>query len=115
MPPVLTGGYLLSVFALSLVYTTCVSAGIVYVDATDASDPNVAADTALATGEVFTADDPGTRGSGADGLWRKRAFSNGGTIFEAGGDWGGNNSEDCPRLMTSVEVPEGNYEVSMPI
>jgi len=99
------------VFALFMVYATCVSAGITYVDATDASDPSVAANTALATGEVFTADDPGTSGSGADGLWRKRAFSNGGTIFEAAGDWGGNNSEDCPRLMTTVEVPRGKYKV----
>lgn len=102
---------IIPVFVLFMVYTTCVSAGIVYVDATDASDPNVAANTALATGEIFTADDPGTVGSGADGLWRKRAFSNGGTIFEAGGDWSGNNIEDCPRLMTTVDVPEGKYVV----
>ncbi|MBN2181487.1 MAG: discoidin domain-containing protein [Sedimentisphaerales bacterium] len=81
---------------------------IVYVDATDGQAGN----TMLATGEVFMADDPGTTGSGADGLWRKRAgLSNDGTIFESGGDWGGNNVEDCPRLMTSVEVPEGNYDV----
>jgi hypothetical protein len=103
--------YLLSVFVLSLAYTTCVSAGIVYVDATDASDPNIAANTALTTGEVFTADDPGTVGSGSDDLWRKRAFANGATIFEAAGDWSGPNPEDCPRLMTTVEVPEDNYKV----
>jgi hypothetical protein len=81
--------------------------GIHYVDATDGEAGN----TTLATGEVLTATDPGTTGSGADGLWRKRAFANGGTIYEAGGDWGGNNSENCPRLMTSVDVPEGKYEV----
>ncbi|MGD8786198.1 MAG: LamG domain-containing protein [Phycisphaerales bacterium] len=86
--------------------------GIVYVDATDASDPNVAANTILTTGEDLVAGDPGTVGSGSDNLWRQRTgFSNGGNIFEAAGDWSGPNPEDCPRLATSVEVPEGKYEV----
>jgi hypothetical protein len=44
--------YLLSVLVLALVFTTGVSAGIVYIDATDASDPNVAVNTTLATGEA---------------------------------------------------------------
>jgi len=92
---------------LSLVFIGYASAGIIYVDATDGDAGN----TALAAGGLFTADDPGTTGSGADGLWRKRAFSNGGTIYEAGGDWGGNNTEDCPRLATMVAVPEGDYKV----
>ncbi|MGD2095666.1 MAG: hypothetical protein PVH77_11715, partial [Phycisphaerales bacterium] len=104
--------YLSSVLVLSLVYTAGVSAGIVYVDATDASDPNVAVNTTLATGEALIADDPGTAGSGADGLWRGREFANGGTIFESGGSWEADlNTEDCPRLMTAVDVEEGSYDV----
>jgi hypothetical protein len=104
--------YLLSVLVLALVFTTGVSAGIVYIDATDASDPNVAVNTTLATGEDLVADDPGTAGSGADGLWRGRAFANGGTIFESGGSWEADlNTEDCPRLMTSIDVEEGSYDV----
>ncbi|MBN2180905.1 MAG: hypothetical protein JW715_03240 [Sedimentisphaerales bacterium] len=90
----------------SSLYSTAPVPKIVYVDATDGQAGN----TILATGEVLIAGDPGTTGSGADGLWRKRGFGNG-TIFESGGDWGGNNTEDCPRLMTSVEVLEGNYHV----
>jgi hypothetical protein len=58
------------------------------------------------------ADDPGTAGSGADGLWRGRQFANGATIFEAGGSWEDDlNTEDCPRLVTSIEVPENDYMV----
>jgi len=81
---------------------------IVYVDAADGEVGN----TTLATGEFFMAVDVGTGGSGADGLWRWRAFANSGTIFESGGDWAGDgNTEDCPRLVTLVEVPEGDYNV----
>jgi len=96
------------VFVLSLTCTSYVSAKIIYVDATDGEAGN----TTLATGEVFTADDPGTAGSGADGLWRKRAFANEGTIFESGGSWEADlNTEDCPRLMTSITVPQDDYAV----
>ncbi|MBN1973876.1 MAG: LamG domain-containing protein, partial [Sedimentisphaerales bacterium] len=86
---------------------------ITYVDAKDASDPNVAANTTFATGEELIAGDPGTSGSGADGLWRQRAgLANGGNIFESGGSWEADlNTEDCPRLMTSVDVTEGVYDV----
>jgi hypothetical protein len=84
------------------------SAKIVYVDATEGEAGN----TMLATGEVFTAVDVGTSGSGADDLWRWRAFANSGTIFESGGDWAGDgNTEDCPRLVTTVDVPEDDYNV----
>ncbi len=80
---------------------------IVYVDATDGEGGN----TTLATGEVLIADDPGTVGSGSDDLWRGRVFANEGTIFESAGDWSGANPEDCPRLVTNVDVPEGSYDV----
>jgi PKD repeat protein len=99
--------FLLSVLVLSLVYTTGVSAGIVYVDATQGEGGN----TALATGEVLVADDPGTVGSGSDNLWRGRGYANEGSILESAGDWSGANPEDCPRLVTTVDVPEGSYDV----
>jgi len=96
------------VAALSLLCTSYASATITYVDATDGEAGN----TTLATGEVFTPVDVGTGGSGADGLWRVRAFANSGTIYESGGSWEADlNTEDCPRLMTSVDVPEGEYDV----
>jgi len=97
-----------SVLVLLFAFVTYTSAGIVYVDATDGDLGN----TALAAGGVFTAVDVGTSGSGADGLWRVRAFANAGTIFESGGDWAGDgNTEDCPRLVTMVAVPEDDYNV----
>src|SRR4030042_1979149 len=97
---------LVLVLVLSLVCTA--SAGIVYVDATDGEAGN----TTLATGEIFTPVDVGTGGSGADGLWRVRAFANSGTLYESAGSWEADlNTEDCPRLATSVEVPEGGYKV----
>jgi hypothetical protein len=100
--------YLTFVLVLSLVCASYTSAGIVYVDATNGEGGN----TTLATGEVLVADDPGTAGSGADGLWRGRQFANGATIFEAGGSWEADlNTEDCPRLMTTVEVEEAAYVV----
>jgi hypothetical protein len=78
---------------------------IYYVDATEGETGN----TMLATGEVFTSTEDG---SGSDNLWRGRAFANSGTIFESGGQYGETvNTEDCPRLMTSVEVPENDYNV----
>jgi hypothetical protein len=81
---------------------------IVYVDATDGETGN----TALAAGGVFTAVDVGTTGSGVDDFWRIRAFANEGTIFESGGDWASNiNTEDYPRLVTMVAVPEDDYNV----
>jgi hypothetical protein len=78
---------------------------IIYVDATDGETGN----TTLATGEVFTA----TGGNdGTDGLWRPRAFGNSATIFEANGATNGNpNDEIVPRLNTTVQVPENNYDV----
>ena len=84
---------------------------IVYVDATDGEAGNTTY--ATATGEVFAPTDPGTAGSGADGLWRKReGYANGGTIYESGGSWEADlNTEDCPRLVTSADVPEGSYDV----
>jgi hypothetical protein len=78
---------------------------IIYVDATEGETGN----TTLATGEVFTA----TGGNdGTDGLWRPRAFGNSATIFEANGATNGNpNDEIVPRLNTTVQVPENNYDV----
>ena len=79
---------------------------IVYVDANDGEAGN----TSLVTGETFI---PTDSGSGEDGLWRLRTgFANGSTIYESGGNWeADSNIEDCPRLMTLTEVPEGYYEV----
>src|SRR4030042_5066251 len=94
--------YLIFVLVLSFVCTGYVSAAIIYVDATEGETGNTTF--ATATGEVFAPTDPGTVGSGADGLWRKRAFSNGQTIYEAGGDWSGNNTEDFPRMVTAVTL-----------
>jgi subtilisin family serine protease len=92
----------------SFVFQEPAAPKITYVDATDGEAGN----TSLATGEVFTSVDVGTSGSGADGLWRWREFANSATIFESGGDWAGDgNTEDCPRLVTLVEVPEGDYNV----
>jgi len=80
-------------------------AKIVYVDATEGEAGN----TLLATGETFTSTEDG---SGSDNLWRGRVFANSGTIFESGGQYGDTaNPEDCPRLMTLVDVPENDYEV----
>ena len=78
---------------------------IIYVDATEGEAGN----TTLATGEIFTST---ADGSGSDNLWRGRAFGNSATIFESGGQYGETaNTEDCPRLMTFVDVPENDYEV----
>jgi hypothetical protein len=100
--------FLISVLVLFFACASYTSAGIIYVDATDGDLGN----TALAAGGVFTSVDVGTTGSGADNLWRWRAFANGGTIFESGGDWAGDgNTEDCPRLVTMVAVPEDDYNV----
>lgn len=78
---------------------------IIYVDATDGETGN----TTLATGEIFTA----TGGNdGTDGLWRPRAFGNSATIFEANGATNGNpNDEIVPRLNTTIQVPENDYDV----
>jgi len=81
------------------------SLGIVYVDATEGPEGN----TILATGEVFQ---PLDDASGDDNLWRSRGYANGGTIFEAGGEISETaNTEDCPRLVTMIEVPEAQYTV----
>ncbi len=101
-----------SILVLVLLLAGPAVAQITYVDAVGALDPNVPANTFLTTGEDFLPVDVGSGGSGVDGLWRIRGgFSNGGTIIESRGDWGADNSEDCPRLVTSVDVPEGRYEV----
>ena len=74
-------------------------------DATESAAGN----TKLATGEVLTSVESD---SGSDNLWRGRVFGNNGSIFESGGQYGDTvNTEDCPRLVTSVDVLEGNYEV----
>jgi len=79
--------------------------GIVYLDATEGPEGN----TTLATGEIFQSLDDA---SGDDNLWRGRAFANAGTIFEAGGEISETaNTEDCPRLVTMIEVPEAQYTV----
>jgi hypothetical protein len=98
---------LISVCMLSWVATS--QARILYIDATDGEFGN----TRLVTGEVLVAPDPGNDGSGDDGLWRKRAFGNGPSIFESCGDYRNApyDTEDCPRLVTSVDVPQGDYEV----
>ncbi len=83
---------------------------ITYVDATDGEAGN----TKLASGEVFK---PAFVNSGADYLWRLRTgYANPGgtgTIYEAGGTFGEEvNTEDCPRLVTTVSgLPEGTYKV----
>jgi hypothetical protein len=85
---------------------------ITYVDATDGNSGN----TRLASGGVFT---PSTENSGADNLWRLRTKlanpAGSGTIYEAGGTFSdphGVNTEDCPRLETTVSgLPEGTYKV----
>jgi hypothetical protein len=97
-----------SILVLLLSFAVTSQARIIYVDATAGEGGN----TTLATGEELIAPDPGTAGSGADGLWRGRVYGNGGTIFESGGSWEADlNTEDCPRLMTTVVVPEDDYEV----
>jgi hypothetical protein len=102
--------YLISVLVLSFACTSYTSAAITYVDATDGEAGNTTF--ATATGEVFAPGDPGTAGSGADGLWRKRAYGNEGTIYESGGSWEADlNTEDCPRLVTSIDVPLNDYNV----
>ncbi len=97
------------IFVLVLLLAAGVQARIIYVDATDGETGN----TRLVTGEVLVAPDPGNNGSGDDGLWRKRAFGNGPSIFESCGDYRNApyDTEDCPRLVTSVDVPIGYYEV----
>jgi hypothetical protein len=97
--------YLISVLVLSFACTSYTSAAITYVDATEGEAGN----TLLATGAVFTSTEDG---SGSDNLWRGRAFGNSATIFESGGQYGDTvNTEDCPRLMTFVDVPLNDYEV----
>jgi hypothetical protein len=82
---------------------------ITYVDANHGEAGN----TKLASGGVFA---PTAENSGADNLWRLRTeLANSGTIYEAGGtisDPPGVNTEDCPRLVTTVSgLPEGTYKV----
>jgi hypothetical protein len=83
------------------------AAKITYVDANHGEAGN----TKLATGVVFA---PTTENSGTDYLWRLRTgFANSGTIYEAGGTFSEtDNTEDCPRLVTTVSgLPEGTYKV----
>jgi hypothetical protein len=80
----------------------------VYVDANQ-GDPNKPGNTTLATGERLTCT---MNASGSDNLWRVRAFANMKTVLESGGDFGATvNTEDCPRLKTSIKVPENCYKV----
>ncbi len=83
------------------------AAKITYVDANHGEAGN----TKLATGIVFA---PTNENSGTDYLWRLRTgFANSGTIYEAGGTFSEtDNTEDCPRLMTTVSgLPKGTYKV----
>jgi hypothetical protein len=99
---------LILVLVLSLAAAS--QARIIYIDATDGAAGN----TRLVTGEEWTAVEVGNDGSGDDGLWRRRpGFGNGNTIYESCGDYRNApyDTEDCPRLVTSVDVPEGDYEV----
>ncbi|MEJ2648483.1 MAG: hypothetical protein P8016_08780 [Sedimentisphaerales bacterium] len=97
--------YLMFVFVLCFICTSYASAQIIYVDATEGEAGN----TTLADGGFFNSTEDA---SGSDNLWRGRAFGNSATIFESGGSYGETaNPEDCPRLKTSVEVPEGDYKV----
>jgi predicted secreted protein len=82
---------------------------ITYVDATHGEAGN----TKLASGGVFT---PTTENSGTDNLWRLRTgFANSGTVYESGGTFSdppGVNTEDCPRLVTTVSgLPDGTYKI----
>lgn len=82
---------------------------ITYVDATHGEAGN----TKLASGEIFTLT---TQNSGADNLWRLRTgFANSGTVYESGGTFSdppGVNTEDCPRLATTVSgLPDGTYKI----
>jgi hypothetical protein len=78
------------------------AAKIVYVDATD-SNASYTGNTTLAAGGAWTASGVN---SGTDGLWRKRPFGNGASIFEANGSTtGDNNTEDVPMLVTTISVP----------
>ncbi|MDD5064907.1 MAG: hypothetical protein PHQ35_09165 [Phycisphaerae bacterium] len=83
---------------------------ITYVDANDGEKGN----TKLAAGGVFK---PTTNNSGMDNLWRFRTGlanpSGSGTVYEAGGTFSEiDNTEDCPRLVTTVSgLPEGTYKV----
>ncbi len=96
--------HLASVLVLSVLCVGYASAGIVYVDATFGDTGN----TTLAAGGTV----PTVSGdSGSDNSWRLRAFGNDATILEAGGQYGDGNTEDCPRLVTAVAVPEGKYRV----
>jgi hypothetical protein len=80
---------------LAIGLSAAVAAPITYVDATDGAAGN----TALAAGGVWTAAvDPAANGT--DNLWRKRAFGNGASIFEASGQ--GTPTDDAQRLATTI-------------
>ncbi len=94
-------------FLLAMAATISAAEKITYVDATDGNNGN----TKLAAGGVFN---PTADNNGTDNLWRLRTgLANSGTAYEAGGTFGdANNSEDCPRLVTTVSgLPEGTYKV----
>jgi hypothetical protein len=83
-------------------------AKITYVDA-KVGDANNPGNTTLADGSplVTTGD-----ASGADEMWRARAFGTGASILESGGSYGDTaNPEDCERLLTAITVPENSYLV----
>ncbi len=93
---------------------------ITYVDAAHGPTGN----TTLANGGGFDLDPNYGAGltadvSGSDNLWRLRedpTWGNGptGSVYESGGQYSGSgtdNTEDCPRLKTSISVPDGTYDV----
>ncbi len=88
--------------ALTALCAASASASITYVDASAANT------VAVSTGAVLSAATVSTSTNAVDGLWRSRAFGNGGTIYassEAG-------AEDCLRLATSAaSLADGTYDV----
>ncbi len=110
----------LIISCLILAATTIASAEkIAYVDATHGASGN----TSLAGGGTFDLDPNFGTGlttdvNGSDNLWRLRPFGNpygAGTVYESGGQYsmyGTNNTEDCPRLKTTVtNLPYDTYKV----
>jgi len=110
----------LIIFCLMLAATATVASAskLTYVDATHG-----------ATGNTRLAEDGGVGGvwdigsglstssDGTDNLWRIRnglALPKGtGTVYESGGNYGTNNPEDCPRLVTTLSGldPDLSYDI----
>lgn len=94
--------------ACLLVASRRAAATTVYVDATHgAGNTEVAAS---AGGGTFNPSGPlDNQGPANDGLWDLRAFGNSGTIYQNAGT--GAVVDDAQRLVTSVPVPAGTYNV----